>query len=128
MITHQLINSNSGDLMSGAYAMASAASIYTEGILIERSLGQSGLLLQATGSIALTRQVSVDNVNWITPYNEHLKSTGTVFTLHHGDSGGYYSLYNPESSHAVMPWIRFKVTAAVAATISTFSFVQETDK
>ena len=122
MIHHQLVSDESGVLINGTYAMASAAVTYTEGIDTRRGLFRSGLYLQFTGSIALERQVSFDNEEWVTPYDENLHGSGTLFTLQHGDSSGVYSLWNAQSSPVLTHWTRFKITAAKAATITTFEF------
>ena len=128
MLTRYKLSDTSGITMNGAYAMDSAAVRYTDAVKLRQYPGSgenSALFLQITGSIAVTRQVSFDGSEWVTPYALNLKNISSMFTLQHGDSSGLYSLYEADSSQILAPYIRFALTAARGATITSCYYIEE---
>lgn len=125
MINVQLLEETSGNLIK-AFVATSQATYRTKGIDMSRLGDNAGLLIVCTtGSVSgISRQVSVDNTNFYTPYDNVGADISPVYGL--VANSRYVSLTANNSSGIVAPYVRFQfiTTGVVAHNISMY-YIQD---
>lgn len=112
------------EVLSSAQAVSQAATAYSSSCKFSSCVGYAGMLLVSTaGSITVTQQCSIDNMNWYNPVDENNSAQGQVAATVTVTTGRYIQ-FNP----VIAPYIRFKIveanSAATAVTI-TLLFQEE---
>ena len=116
MLHTQLFVDTAGTVIN-AYAVGSLGSIITGGVKTERDTQGQGILFVFTGTIAsVTRQVSIDNVTYYTPYN--LASDISLVVSGSMANSRFVSLTNVNSANVVVPWQRFTVKSVSGGTVT----------
>lgn len=112
-----------GTLISNYAITGSGVTAYTSGVNTSRWGAAGGLYILATGSISITRQVSLDDTfaNYGTPYNLTGVNIGKVWTNTNanGNTPAFISFASPSDSAATLgPWVRFSIIANNSTTIN----------
>jgi hypothetical protein len=116
MLHIQYLNDTAGTTIS-ALAVASAGTVLTEGIDTSRDVTSMGLFVIHTGTISsLTREVSIDNTTFYTPYDK-VSSLSVVMTTTATNSR-YISLVNPDSGNICSPFTRYSVKMLSGGTLT----------
>ncbi len=90
------------------------ASITTDGVYQPGNIGFMSLVSKITGNVAITYQISFDNITWFTPSTTDgttLTSVGTIVT---GQTSDCWIILRA----ILAPWIRFVFTSTGSSTIT----------
>lgn len=123
MLHTQLLRDSSGNNLS-SYNINTTNVITTEGVDTQRNEGNSALLIVQDGSITeITRQVSIDNTNWYTPYGVGSLSLSQVGSAI--PDSRMITLSDADSSNVIAPYTRFKFAGARTITTVSMWYIQE---
>lgn len=123
MIYTQVLNTTGGDAIN-SLAVGSGVSIYTNKVDTQRGK-DSALVLVIAGTLSVSQEVSVDGVNFYTPYDLGGRvSMGTVGSAL-VTTGMYIALNQVQSCPVIAPYKRFIFQALSTSTISAYYLQQE---
>ena len=107
-------------VMCSAQAVDKAATGYSTAIDFRRCTGETAVLLKTTaGTIAVTQQCSVDNVNWYDPTDALDIAVGSVVAAQTVSTGRWIA-FSPVPCN----YLRFKIVEAnSAATVVTLTLI-----
>ena len=111
-------------VVASALTVAQAATVYTSSMAFGGSAGDVAVILATTaGTIAVSQQCSLDNVNWYDPVDAAGAAKGAVVAAQ-GVTTGKYITFSPVISN----WARFKIIEAnVAGTVVTITLATRTE-
>lgn len=124
MIYTTLLKDSAGTVITDYAITGSGVTIPTAGVDMSRFGADGGLYLVATGSITVTRQVSIDDTvaNYGTPYNLIGADLSAVWTTTNanGETPVFISFASPhDSAGLVGPFMRFSILANNSTTINS---------
>ena len=97
--------------------LAATGTYYSLGIRVDKSNGYSAVLVSTTDSITLTLEVSLDNVNFYTPYSSDKNDLGYIVS---GLTANRYIVINT----CLAKFMRFKMVVNANST-TTLKFIQQ---
>lgn len=119
----QVLNDTGGSAIT-SLAVGSGVSIYTQKVDTQRGK-DSALVLVIAGTLSVSQEVSIDGVNFYTPYNLGGRvSMGTVGSAL-VTTGMYIALNQVQSCPVIAPYKRFVFQALSTSTISAYYLQQE---
>lgn len=96
-------------------SVAASATVYTDSVAFDRCVGDACVLVISTaGTLAITQQCSLDNVDFYSPVNATPGAVGSVAPSQTVTTGTYIS-YTPIQAE----YIRYKIVESTAATTVT---------
>lgn len=120
MLQIQYLLNSGGDVIS-SLAVGSGQTVTTQGVKtdLKSSSGSAGLFLIITGTVnALTRDVSIDNTTFYTPYDGYGASLANCIGATTASTSRYISLDIVSSGQIVAPYTRFNAKMLSGGTLS----------
>lgn len=101
--------------------IANGNTVTTDGLFQTNNVGFSSMILLMSGDVAITYEVSKDNINWYPPYT----TSGTTLT----DASGIVSSVTANRwivlPSKLAPYIRYKFTSTGASSITADTIWQD---
>jgi len=92
---------------------------YTDSWSFRKCTGSAAVLIISTaGTLAISQQCSVDNVNWYDPFDITTGALGVAVAAQ-TVTAGVYRVYTPVLSE----WARFKIIESTASTVVTLTLI-----
>ncbi len=123
MIYTQVLNTTGGDAIT-SLAVGSGVSIYTQKVDSARGK-DAALVLVIAGTLSVSQEVSIDGINFYTPYDlggrVSMGAVGSALVT----TGMYIALNQATSCPVIAPFKRFIFQALSTSTISAYYLQQE---
>lgn len=119
-----ILLNGTGGIAINSLAVGSGQTVTTEGLDTSK-VKNSGLLLVFTGTVnALTRDVSIDDINYYTPYDSKMGILNACITGSVNNSR-FITLEINNSANMVVPWTRYNIKMLSGGTLTAYYIADE---